>query len=166
MPLDTFTLNKTINAEFNTPFEEFSLVEELRAGRYGPSSLRVLTQKPMAIYVPPEKMQLWQTGRSRDKIVSKIARHPGIEIDILRSYILLYAWIDGLNAVEAYRCSYFEAAKQERALTDLTHKVDVDLEKKGFMVADNKPSPLHRAHEQRPDQTAPERVNPVQFDRL
>ena len=40
VPLDTFTLNKAINAEFNTPFEEFSLVEELRQGSFGPSDLQ------------------------------------------------------------------------------------------------------------------------------
>ena len=30
VPLDTFTLNRNIDAEFNSPFEEFALVEELR----------------------------------------------------------------------------------------------------------------------------------------
>ncbi len=67
VPLDTFTLYKNINAEFNTPFEEFALLEELRQGEYGPRSLRILTQKPLAIYVPSERLQLWQTGRSRKK---------------------------------------------------------------------------------------------------
>lgn len=31
VPMDTFTLNKFIDAEFNTPYEEFSLVMEMRA---------------------------------------------------------------------------------------------------------------------------------------
>jgi hypothetical protein len=140
VPLDTFTLHKTINAEFNTPFEEFSLVEELRQGNYGPRSVRILMQRPLAIYAPPKRMQAWQTGRSKDKILAKIARHPGVEIDILRSYILLYQWIRGLNAVEAYRASYFDDAHQQELLSQMTEKVDEELHHKGFMVADNKPS--------------------------
>ncbi len=140
VPLDTFTFNKAINAEFNTPFEEFNLVEELRAGQYGPPDLQILTQKPLAIYVPPEKMQLWQSGRSREKILHKVARHPGVEIDILRSYILLYAWIDGLNAVEAYASSWLEPHQQKQELDRVTHWVNHELEQKGFMVADNKPT--------------------------
>jgi hypothetical protein len=75
IPADTFTLARAINAEFNSPFEEFSLVEELRSGTYGSRTPWVLAQKPLAIYVPPERMQLWQTGRSRDRIMRKIARH-------------------------------------------------------------------------------------------
>ena len=36
VPLDTLTVNKFINAEFNSPFEEFSLLMELRKGEAGP----------------------------------------------------------------------------------------------------------------------------------
>ncbi len=140
VPLDTFTLNKAINAEFNTPFEEFSLVEELRRGNYGPRDLRILMQKPLAIYAPPEKMQLWQSGRSREKILAKVARHPGVEIDILRSYILLYAWVKGFNAVEVLSAMPLDHAEQLRRQKELLQKVNCDLEKKGFMVADNKPT--------------------------
>jgi predicted RNA binding protein YcfA (HicA-like mRNA interferase family) len=140
VPLNTFTFNKAINAEFNTPFEEFSLVEELRTAAYGPSDLRIPMQKALAIYVPPERMQLWQTGRSKSKIMGKIARHPSIEIDILRSYILLYAWIDGINAVEAYRGLCADPHRQQAQLEQLAHKVNQELEHKGFTVADNKPS--------------------------
>lgn len=140
IPLDTFTLNKTINAEFNTPFEEFSLVEELRKGSFGPKDLRILMQKPLAIYVPPERMQLWQSGRSREKIVGKVSRHPGIEIDILRSYILLYAWIKGFNTVETSAVMPWEHEKQLQHQQEMLGKVNADLERKGFMVADNKPT--------------------------
>jgi hypothetical protein len=140
VPLDTFALDRIINAEFNTPFEEFSLVEEMRRGDFGPRDLRIMTQKPLAIYVPPETMQLWQTGRSREKLQRKVARHPGVEIDILRSYILLYGWIKGLNAVEAYHRSFFEQAQQKANLTELTHRVNDDLHAKGFIVADHKPT--------------------------
>lgn len=140
VPLDTFTLAKAINAEFNTPFEEFSLVEELRQAHFGPRSLRIPMQKPLAIYAPPEKMQLWQSGRSRDKLLSRVARHPGIEIDILRSYILIYAWLKGLNAVEAFSTLAWDRERQVQEQQSILQQVNADLERKGFMVADNKPT--------------------------
>lgn len=138
VPLDTFTLYRNINAEFNSPFEEFALLEELRRGEYGPRDLRIRTQKPLGIYVPSERMQLWQTGRSRDKILARVARRPGVEIDILRAYILIYSWVHGIDAVLAY--SQAESAKpaREKLLTTLTANVDQDLQKKGFVVADHK----------------------------
>ena len=140
IPLDTFTMNKAINAEFNTPFEEFSLVEELRWGRYGPRDLRIIMQKPLAIFAPPERMQLWQTGRSRERLLEKVARHPGIEIDILRSYILIYAWLKGPNSVEAFASMPYEPHRQVQEREMLMQQCNEDLEKKGFMVADNKPT--------------------------
>jgi hypothetical protein len=138
VPLDTFTLNQNINAEFNSPFEEFALVEELRRGEYGPTNLRIRTQKPLGIYVPSERMQLWQTGRSRDKILARVARRPGVEIDILRAYILIYGWIQGLDAVAAYE-QCVPAAEQKAGLETLTNMVDADLQTKGFRVVDHKP---------------------------
>ena len=140
VPLDTFTLNKVVNAEFNTPFEEFSLVEQLREGLYGPRALSILMQKPFAIYAPPEQMQLWQTGRSKEKIVTRVARHPGVEIDILRSYILLYQWLRGWNIVEALARTQLERQDQEKKGWQLTDAGNRDLEQKGYMVADNKPT--------------------------
>ncbi len=142
VPLDTFTLNQAINAEFNTPFEEFSLVEELRAGAYGRSDLRILTQRPMAIYVPSERMQLWQTGRSRWKILSKIKYHACIEIDILRSYIMIYSWIKGVDAAQVARAGMYPGLSQEQSLKEFTDRTVRDLEDKGFFVADHKPSHL------------------------
>jgi hypothetical protein len=142
VPLDTFTLNQAINAEFNTPFEEFSLVEELRTGTYGRQDLRIFTQRPMAIYVPSERMQLWQTGRSRWKILSKIKYHACIEIDILRSYIMIYSWIKGVDAAQVARAGMYPGLSQEASLKEFTNRTLRDLEEKGFFVADHKPSHL------------------------
>src|SRR5437016_613908 len=101
IPLDTLTLDENIHAEFNSPFEEFALVMELRAAGLGASRARILTKRPLAIYMPPEQLQHWQTGRLESKMAAKRARHPEAELDLLRQYILLYGWIDGLNAVQA-----------------------------------------------------------------
>ncbi|WP_428938321.1 hypothetical protein [Fontivita pretiosa] len=140
--LDTFALQRNIDAEFNTPFEEFARLEELRRGEHGPASLRILTQKPLAIYVPPEQMQMWQTGRSREKILARMARHPGVEIDVLRSYIMLYQWIDGYNAIEAFAMCAPTLEARQRELKELTLRVDRELAAKGFVVADHKPTHL------------------------
>jgi len=41
VPLDTLTVNKFIHAEFNSPFEEFALLMELRKGENGPPGIRI-----------------------------------------------------------------------------------------------------------------------------
>lgn len=138
--LDTFALARNINAEFNTPFEEFARVEELRRGDQAPPPIRILTQKPLAIYVPPEQMQAWQTGRSLEKILAKKLRHPGVEIDVLRSYIMIYGWVEGLSAIEAFHHTTFEVKEHHRQLEELTARVDKELAANGFIVADHKPT--------------------------
>jgi hypothetical protein len=140
VPLDTLTFNKFIHAEFNSPFEEFSLLMELRKGEAGPPGIHIRTQKPLAIYMPSERLQLWQTGRSEDKIRAKIVRHPGVEIDILRQYVVLYGWVKGLDAVES--AEYLKLRDQERAefLARVTCLATHELWQKGYRVIDMKPA--------------------------
>jgi hypothetical protein len=139
VPLDTHTLMEFINAEFNSPWEEFSLVMEMRESPLGPAHLSVKTQLPLAIYVPPEKLQLWQTGRSRAKMNKIAVRHPGIDLDVLRQYKLIYQWIEGKNVVEAFEDFEILDAQLERALAPITEKAIADLNVKGYAVADMKP---------------------------
>jgi len=140
VPLDTLTVNKFINAEFNSPFEEFSLLMELRAGQTGPSGIHIHTQKPLAIYVPSERLQLWQTGRSESKIAAKVARHPGVELDILRQYVVLYGWIKGKDAVETAALFGLEGKARDEFLARTTSLVTHELEQKGYRVIDMKPA--------------------------
>jgi hypothetical protein len=139
VPFDTHTLEEFCDAEFNSPWEEFSLVMEMREGQYGPKDLKIQTQLPMAIYVPPEKMQPWQSGRSRAKINRIRARHPGIDLDILKQYKLIYRWIDGSNLPEVFECINIERDKLLYHLDTLDRMVMADLNKKGYLVADTKP---------------------------
>jgi len=139
VPLDTLTINKFINAEFNSPFEEFAVVMELRKGAYGAVGYRIRTQRPLAIYVPPERLQLWQTGRSAEKIAAKIARAPGVELDILRQYVLLYQWIDGINLVEAAQALGYSEETSLQFLSSITSLANHELEHKGYRVVDMKP---------------------------
>ncbi|MBN1308159.1 MAG: hypothetical protein JXA18_09605 [Chitinispirillaceae bacterium] len=139
VPLETESLPEPIGAEFNSPWEEFALVMEMRDGVYGPRTIRINTQDPLAIYVPPEKMQLWQSGRSPVKINRILARHPGIDIDILRQYKLIYGWIQGRNILEALTGIGMGGEELDRDLLMLNRKVTGDLERKGYVVADMKP---------------------------
>ncbi len=78
-----------VNAKFNSPFEEFSLVMELRNTMYN-SSERIIIQKPLAIYVPSESVELWQTGRKQYEMQLKIQAHKEIVLDMCRSYAVIY----------------------------------------------------------------------------
>jgi hypothetical protein len=140
VPLDTLTVNKFIHAEFNSPFEEFSLLMELRRGEAGPAGIRIRTQRPLAIYVPSNRLQLWQTGRSEDKIRAKVTRHPGVEIDILRQYVVLFGWIKGMDAVETAEQFGLEGRIQAEFLARITSLVTHELWLKGYRVVDMKPA--------------------------
>ncbi len=140
VPGDTQTLLSILNAEFNSPWEEFSLTTELREGKYGNPQISIHTQDPLAIYIPGETMQLWQSGRSRDRLKRVTARHPGIEIDILRQYQLIYGWIPGNDLVECLHLTNASDDELQQIAVRLTHKSIDAMATKGFEVADMKPS--------------------------
>lgn len=140
VPLDTMTIAKFINAEFNSPFEEFSLVMELRGGGFGAPHLYVKIQKPLAIFVPSERLQLWQTGRSESRIAAKLARHPGVEVDILRQYVVLYHWVKGLDITELAAARGLTPELRTELFERANGRATRDLELKGYRVADMKPA--------------------------
>lgn len=141
VPLNTHTLREFINTEFNSPWEEFALVEELRESRPPtPDSPAIHTQSPLAIYIPPDKMQPWQTGRSVAKVKHLDARHAGIDIDILRQYKVIYQWIRGKNVVELLEELGYCGSALDRELEPITLQVIAHLHQRGFAVADMKPA--------------------------
>ena len=135
VPLDTMTFNRFADAEFNSPYEEFSLVMDLRKSRAG---RQILTHRPLAIHVPAERLQLWQTGRAEYRIAGKKARYRDVELDILRQYVLIYEWVKGVSADEALE--NLSLRERQRILTQLTERVRLDLERHGYMVIDHKPA--------------------------
>ncbi len=139
VPIDTHTLQEFCDAEFNSPWEEFSLVMELMDNFYGPKKMKIRTQLPLAIYVPPDTMQDWQSGRSRTKINRIRARHPGIELDILKQYKLIYAWINGKNLKEVFAHIDINDDEMVRHLKILDAQAHEDLQNKGYLMADMKP---------------------------
>lgn len=137
VPFDTLTLNKFAEAEFNSPYEEFALVMEMRNCK-DPGIIR--THKPLAIYVPAEKLQLWQTGRHESKMAQKKARHRDVELDIYRQYILIYEWIKGAAIVEMLQQTDIGRDQYPRIMAQMTEKAMAELAARGFRVVDMKPA--------------------------
>jgi hypothetical protein len=149
VPLETLTLHQNINAEFNSPFEEFALVMELRKASAGSGAPRIYTKKPLAIYVPGRRLEPWQTGRIESKMAAKLAKHPGVELDIHRQYILLYGWIDGITAARAADLLGLIGDARDQFLTEATLRAIHDLRQCGFRMLDVKPQ--HIIVRTRPD---------------
>jgi hypothetical protein len=130
-------------ARFNSPMEEFGLVEELRRSIVGPCSPRIRPQHPLAIYVPAEKMLPWQSGRNTGQFaaLSRLLAADqedtvkAIELDIARVYVLIYRWIEGENAEVQYERRHLG----DEEFHGLAHRVEAELRKRGFQVLDNKP---------------------------
>ena len=139
VPFNTRTLEEFVGAEFNSPWEEFSLVMEMGEGRFGPEEIRMRTQEPLAIYIPPEKMQFWQSGRSRAKINKIHARHPGIDLDILKQYKLIYGWIKGRNLIEVFETIDMDPLIAAEHIREMDSQVAQDMSLKGYLMADMKP---------------------------
>ena len=139
VPMDTFARSKIMDAEFNSPYEEFSLLMEMRT-RASPGTIR--THKPMAIFVPAKRLELWQTGRSQSKIDYKKAKYRDVELDIYRQYILIYEWIKGVASTEAAAAQASQAAgyadANSFALAMMERSIG-DMQQAGFRVLDVKP---------------------------
>ncbi|MCC6580654.1 MAG: hypothetical protein IT440_09440 [Phycisphaeraceae bacterium] len=133
------------NARFNSPFEEFGQVMELRQGRYGPADVNLLAQRPLAIYVTPGEHALWRLGRTKSRFTAHERRMAvdqagapasfAIELDIKREYVVIYSWIKGENAEQMQAYGLISDVE----LQQLTARVIHELSAKGFRVLDNKP---------------------------
>jgi len=123
-----------LHVEFNSPFEEFAYVMELRHTRYE-SPGAILTHKPLAIYIPCETVDLDRLGRKSYKMESILSQHGDIELNMHRSYAVLYEWIKGIDAVQAFK----QELMTEADMQAITLRSRSDLNEKGFEVADSKP---------------------------
>jgi len=139
VPLNTHTLQEFMSAEFNSPWEEFALVMEMGDKHFGQQLQWVKVQRPLAIYVPPQRMQVWQSGRSGSRISRIQARHPGVDLDILKQYKLVYEWIRGKNLVELFEHIKVGIPDIVHHLKTMQTKALDDLTRKGYLMADMKP---------------------------
>jgi|GEM_PF-416540 len=126
---------------FNNPFEEFGRLIRLRSTKHG---RRLYTKRPLAIYSPPEQLQLWQHGRTEGaarmerEAVAEVQDkgRVQIELDPFRSYYTLFGWVSGVDA-----SSLFQAGQlSETDMAQLTEDSIADLMARGMIVLDHKPA--------------------------
>ena len=129
-----FDAPELINEEFNSPFEEFALVMELRNTR-SESPGQVLTHKPLAIYVRGAHVDLDRLGRKAYKMKSLMSLHGDVGLAMNRNYAVIYEWTKGLDAVQACQ----EGLLSEPDIEAVTLRSRELLERKGFFVGDSKP---------------------------
>ncbi|WP_296897413.1 hypothetical protein [Thiohalocapsa sp.] len=131
-------------SEFLSPFAEFAHVERLRAE----AGARVPTKAPLAIYSPATRYLDWELGRIAhrrwwyDRVLAEDqAAQPEdakVGYDWERMYILLYRWIDGIDAEAAHQQGHLTAAE----LRELTDTARARLRGLGWDVLDHKPRHL------------------------
>jgi len=126
-------VSELAGAEFNSPFEEFSLVIELRNVRYE-SPGEIYTHKPLAIYVPRKYVEAERLGRRQYRIEAIQKKHEEITLDLNRQYAVMYEWVKGMDAAEAFRRQMID----EETVSDLISESDGKMRGKGFLVSDNK----------------------------
>lgn len=134
-------LNRYLDdAQFLSPFEEFANLSRLRRTAGG----RVLTARPLAIYLPPTRYAAWELGRSNTLFQMHQYRlkqsQAGSESELLRYdperiYILLYHWVEGIDAEEACNRKMISET-QVRRLTDVARQAMLNA---GWLVLDHKP---------------------------
>jgi len=121
-------------AEFNSPFEEFALVLELRNTTEG-ETRHIRTHRPLAIYVPAKAIELWRVGRKEHQMQEIVRRHQEIQLDMFRRYAVVYEWIKGIDAAEACR----NGLLTEQEMGALTLSKEMEMQRKGYLVHDRKP---------------------------
>lgn len=133
------------DAQFLGPFEEFAAIGRLRARVAAGRGPVVRTKRPLAIYSPPARHALWELGRA-DHLYQRQAyalaadqrrrpEQPAVEYDPERLYVLIYQWVEGIDAEEAAR----GGALTNDAMVALSHAVARDVAAHGFAVLDHKP---------------------------
>ncbi|MFW5680993.1 MAG: hypothetical protein ACOCYE_12950 [Pseudomonadota bacterium] len=128
-------------AEFLSPFEEFGNLEKLR--KLARSAIP--TKHPLAIYSPPTRYLEWQLGRKSDLCYRMnrvlLASQEGvpeerrIAYDWERIYVLLYRWIDGIDAEAAMQAGLIPG----ETMVALGQAARVAMRERGWMVCDHKP---------------------------
>lgn len=134
-------IDRIKSARFLSPFEEFGNLYKLRRS----AGLEIPTKAPLAIYSPPTRYLDWQLGRephlksnhSRRLLASQEGLPPEqrLDYDWERLYILIYRWLNGVDAEQAYHASVIT----EERMIELGLAARAALEKNGWEVYDHKP---------------------------
>lgn len=129
------------SGRFLSPFEEFGNLWKLRAS----AGLEIPTKAPLAIYCPPARFLDWQLGReayqksihSRALLDSQrdIPPEERLDYDWERQYILIYRWINGVDAEQAVDAGLVG----ESGMKELGRESRRLLARHGWEVLDHKP---------------------------
>ena len=138
-------------AEFLPPFEEFGNLCRLREQSRGTFA----TMAPLGIYSPPARYLAWQLGRKshlqwsyeRQLGASQDDGNDKVAYDWERIYILLYRWMDGIDAEQAHRGGLLSLPQMSQLTRDMAGTV----RKLGWYVLDHKPRHIivrqhHKTH--------------------
>ena len=139
---DSEFMERVDHAEFLPPFEEFGNLARLRGQLRG----SIATKAPLAIYSPPTRHLAWQLGRKshlewtyrRQLSASQNEGETKVEYDWERIYILLYRWMDGLDAEQARVAGWITQSQ----MTGWTRDMAETLRGLGWLVLDHKPRHL------------------------
>jgi hypothetical protein len=145
--LDSLPREALADARFLSPFAELGLLHELRGSvlNHGPHRLR--TKLPLAVYSPPQRYPLWQTGRHADlfRAHQQTMAHDqfenglaAIDLDPERDYLEIFAWIRGIDAEEASHRGLLD----DETLFLLARSSNHALARLGYRILDNKPRHL------------------------
>ena len=135
------------DARFLAPFDGFGLMQELRGNILNNGPHRLRTKLPLGIYSPPQKYPLWQTGRHPDIFRGHQQAMAGdqfenglaqVQLDIGRDYLEIFAWIDGIDAEEAFNRGMMD----KELLTLLARSSNHAISRLGYRILDNKPRHL------------------------
>lgn len=130
-------------AEFLGPFEEFGAIDRLRQrARRAPF---IATKRPLGIHIPSTRYPGWQLGRAEYRLNRQIGalerdqagRSPADRVgyDPDRVYVMLYSWIDGLDAEQAAQTGLIS----REAMVALGREAADAVAAHGFAVLDHKP---------------------------
>lgn len=133
------------NARFNSPFEEFGILDEMRIGGFGPPGLRVRTKRPLAIYCPPHHESMWRLGRTASRFDSyrrkqehdqaAAAETGQVDLHGDRVYVMIFGFVRGDNAESLFERGIID----DDELHALSDRISDELYAKGFRVLDHKP---------------------------
>ncbi len=139
--LDAEERARVSQAEFLSPFKEFGNLHQLRCA----ARSAIPTKHPLAIYSPPTRYHDWQLGRKPylcDQMNAELAasqqgtpERQRIAYEWERLYILLYRWIDGVDAEAAMKVGVISKAQ----MIDLGQEARTEMRRRGWMVCDHKP---------------------------
>ncbi len=127
--------------EFLSPFAEFGAVQRLRAV----ARWRIPTKQPLAVYCPPTRYRDWELGRKsyiarrmNQELLESQADVPEerrISYEWDRLYILIYRWIDGIDAEQAAQLGIVSS----ETMMALGQEARATMRRFGWMVCDHKP---------------------------